>query len=101
ATRDALGAVVDIEPMTDRVIEITLTAPRPNLLELLAQPEWALIREGVGSGPFRLRAIDGKEEVAPDSLRLTRRLRDVDGERGERQDVTLQVLPARPAIPAF
>jgi peptide/nickel transport system substrate-binding protein len=101
ATRDALGAVVDIEPMTDRVIEITLTAPRPNLLELLAQPEWALIREGVGSGPFKLRATEGKEEVAPDSLRLTRRLRDVDGERGERQDVTLQVLPARPAIAAF
>jgi peptide/nickel transport system substrate-binding protein len=32
ATRDALGAVVDIEPMTDRVIEITLTAPPPTLL---------------------------------------------------------------------
>ena len=56
ATREALGAVEDVVAMTDRVIEIRLSAPRPHLLELLAQPDFALIREGVGSGPFRPRA---------------------------------------------
>ena len=40
--------------MTDRVIEIRLMAPRPNLLQLLAQPEFALVRDGQGSGPFQL-----------------------------------------------
>ena len=56
ATREALGAVEEVVAMTDRVIEIRLAAPRPNLLQLLAQPEFALVREGVGSGPFRIRA---------------------------------------------
>ena len=41
--------------MTDRVIEIRLRAPRPNLLQLLAQPEFGLVRAGVGTGPFRRR----------------------------------------------
>jgi peptide/nickel transport system substrate-binding protein len=101
-TRDALGAVLDIEAMTDRVIEITLAAPRPNLLELLAQPEWALIREGVGSGPFRVRTSDAKDDVpAPGTVRLRRQLAAVDGERGEREDVMLRVQAARPAIAAF
>ena len=102
ATRDALGAVLDVEAMTDRVIEITLAAPRPNLLELLAQPDLALIREGVGSGPFQLRTPksgDGEHEAG--TLHMRRRLPDVDGEKGERQDVALTVMPARRAIDAF
>src|SRR5439155_17383428 len=50
--RDPLGAIEDIVPMTDRVIEIHLTAPRPNLLALLAQPELAVLKGGEGAGPF-------------------------------------------------
>jgi oligopeptide transport system substrate-binding protein len=50
---DALGAVDEVVAMTDRVIEIRLTAPRPHLLQLLAQPEFALVRDGAGTGPFR------------------------------------------------
>jgi peptide/nickel transport system substrate-binding protein len=102
ATRDALGAVEDVVAMTDRVIEIRLAAPRPNLLELLAQPDLALIREGVGSGPFRLRA-----EEAPDaasdaaSVRLTRRQSGIDGEVGEREEENLSALAAAPSITAF
>ncbi len=52
--KDALGAVGEIVAMTDRVIEIRLDAPRPNLLQLLAQPEFGLVRGGAGTGPFRL-----------------------------------------------
>ena len=100
-TRDALGAVLDIEAMTDRVIEITLAAPRPNLLEILAQPEWALIREDVGSGPFQLRSPSAKDAGIAGALHLRRRLPDVDGERGEREDVTLAAYPAPRAIAAF
>jgi peptide/nickel transport system substrate-binding protein len=51
--KDTLGAVREIVAMTDRVIEIRLNAPRPNLLQLLAQPEFGLVRASVGTGPFQ------------------------------------------------
>jgi len=51
--KDTFGAVAEVVAMTDRVIEIRLSAPRPNLLQLLAQPEMALTREGLGTGPFQ------------------------------------------------
>ncbi len=105
-TRDALGAVEDVVAMTDRVIEIRLTAPRPHLLELLAQPDVALMREGVGSGPFLPRTLDAtatRTSTGPGTppLRLSRVVAGVDGEAGERDDVTLQVMAALPALTAF
>jgi peptide/nickel transport system substrate-binding protein len=51
--KDTLGAVDEIVAMTDRVIEIRLSAARPNLLQLLAQPEFGLVRASVGTGPFQ------------------------------------------------
>ena len=48
-----LGAVREIARMTDDVLEITLRGPRSNFLQLLAQPEMAVIRNGEGSGPYR------------------------------------------------
>src|SRR4051794_28397743 len=65
--KDALGAVDDVVAMTDRVIEIRLLAPRPNLLALLAQPEFAILRGSEGTGPFRAAPDRGGGE-----LRLTR-----------------------------
>lgn len=59
--KDTLGAVSKIVAMTDRVIEIRLSAPRPNLLQLLAQPELGLVRSSVGTGPFH---IATPEEIA-------------------------------------
>lgn len=59
--KDSLGAIGKIVAMTDRVIEIQLTAPRPNLLLLLAQPEFGLVRASVGTGPFH---IATPEEIA-------------------------------------
>ena len=59
--KDTLGAVDDIVAMTDRVIEIRLKAPRPNLLQLLAQPEFGALHDGRGSGPMtRDPSIPGK-----------------------------------------
>jgi peptide/nickel transport system substrate-binding protein len=69
-----LGAVTEIEPMTDDVLEISLKAPRPNFLQLLAQPELAILRANQGSGPYRvtqqgdgsvLLALPADEEEAP------------------------------------
>ncbi|HEX8643828.1 MAG TPA: ABC transporter substrate-binding protein [Allosphingosinicella sp.] len=48
-----LGLIASIEPMTEEVLEFTLKAPRPHFLELLAQPEMAVLLEGRGTGPRR------------------------------------------------
>jgi peptide/nickel transport system substrate-binding protein len=56
--KDTLGAVGEIVAMTDRVIEIRLRAPRPNLLQLLAQPEFGFVRASVGTGPFHVPTIE-------------------------------------------
>jgi oligopeptide transport system substrate-binding protein len=47
-----LGAIDEIVAMTDDVLEISLKSSRPNFLQLLAQPELALMRNGLGSGPY-------------------------------------------------
>jgi peptide/nickel transport system substrate-binding protein len=60
-----LGAIAEVEPMTDDVLEISLKAPRPNFLQLLAQPELAILRNNQGSGPFRAtRQDDGSVLLA-------------------------------------
>ncbi|HEY0164217.1 MAG TPA: ABC transporter substrate-binding protein, partial [Sphingomicrobium sp.] len=83
--KDTLGAVDEIVAMTDRVLEVRLTAPRPNLLQLLAQPEFALVREGQGSGPFRIadRRVEGGE------LQLERGVTVPDGEEDRREELRL------------
>ncbi len=93
--RDAGGAIDEVVAMTDRVIEIRLKAPRPNLLTLLAQPEFALIHEGTGSGPFTVESHD------EDAMRLVHRAPGFDGEPGSSEEVRLSVLPAAKAIAAF
>ena len=95
--KDALGAVDDIVAMTDRVIEIRLKAPRPNLLALLAQPEFAIIRSGYGSGPF---TIDERNSRA-DELRLVWDKASPDEETSRRDEVLLSGLPAQRAVQAF
>lgn len=42
-----------IKAMTDSVIEIRLSVPQPNILELLAQPSMAIVYKGMGWGPMR------------------------------------------------
>lgn len=70
---DEFESIEEIVAMTGRIIEIRLSAPRPNLLEILAQPEMGLIHNGFGSGPMqaqkqlqhmRLRQISFGEEGA-------------------------------------
>jgi len=50
---DEMDSILEIVAMTGRIIEIRLSAPRPNLLEILAQPEMGLINDGFGSGPMQ------------------------------------------------
>jgi oligopeptide transport system substrate-binding protein len=94
--KDALGAVDDVVAMTDRVIEIRLIAPRPNLLPLLAQPEFAVTRSGAGSGPFTYSPGAGGPP-----LHLTRAIATSDEEATTRQEVTLEGEKAEVAVTGF
>ncbi len=55
ALRLDLAPIDDVRVMADRVIEIDLDAPMPDLLTLLAQPELGLTHEKRGAGPMGLR----------------------------------------------
>ena len=71
--------------MTDRVIEIQLLAPRPNLLSLLAQPEFAILRGNAGTGPFTVVARGGPGG----ELHLSRQITAGDDEAAQHEDVLL------------
>jgi ABC-type transport system substrate-binding protein len=61
-----LATVRDIRAMTGRVIEVRLSAPMPDFLRLLAQPEMGLVRNGSGAGPMAMSRQD-----APVGARLS------------------------------
>jgi peptide/nickel transport system substrate-binding protein len=93
--KDRFGAVEDVVAMTDRVIEIDLSAPRPDLLSLLAQPEMAILRNGEGTGPFSAAAESDGE------VRLSRTIVSPDDESTTREQLLLGGASAADAIKAF
>jgi peptide/nickel transport system substrate-binding protein len=92
--RDTVGAIREVVAMTDRVIAIELTASRPHLLQLLAQPEFGLVRGGAGTGPFTA-TKEGK------SLVLTRTLPGFDGDEAQQERVRLTAARAADAVRLF
>lgn len=84
------GPVTEILAMTDKVVEIRLSEPQGNLLQLLAQPEMAVLRKGRGTGPYRiyrplprstvLRPVTPYGMDEPDEDALQRQERRVRGE---------------------
>ena len=96
--KDPLGAVEDVVAMTDRVIEIRLLAPRPNLLALLAQPEFAILRDGrLGTGPFQPTEAAGPHG----ELHLSREVAAPDDDTSRREDVLLSAAGPAGAVRAF
>ena len=68
-----LAVIEDIRVMAGRVVEIRLSQPMPDLLQLLAQPELGLLRRDRGAGPMQLvRRGDVAEltPIAPERLGL-------------------------------
>jgi len=93
--KDAFGGVEDVVAMTDRVIEISLTAPRPNMLSLLAQPQMAILRNSEGTGPYAA-------TPAPDGeIKLTREIVSPDDETTTREELLLGGAFAKDAIRSF
>jgi len=95
--KDSVGAIDDIVAMTDRVIEIRLLAPRPNLLSLLAQPEFAILRGNEGTGPFTAVPTGGPGGEA----HLSREITAGDDEETKHEDVLLAGGTADDAINGF
>lgn len=95
--KDSLGAVEDIVAMTDRVIEIRLVAPRPNLLPLLARPEFAIMRNGQGTGPFSAVRTGGPGG----EIRLSSEVVSAEDEVSRREEVLLSSASAEQAVRSF
>lgn len=70
-----LTAIDEIVEMTPQVIEVRLKRPRPDLLNLFAQPELGVVRlrGASGTGPYRLSGREGRFlrlTPVPDALQL-------------------------------
>ena len=92
--KDALGAVAEVVPMTERVLEIRLNEPRPELLQLLAQPELALVYREQGAGPFSL-------ERDRNVMQLSREVATPDEEETRTEELRLRSAPAKDAVTRF
>ena len=94
-----LRKVEDIRAMTARVIEIRLTGPMPEFLQLLAQPELAIIRDGESIGPMRMER-EGEtallEPTPPERIGLPERERSDTA-----RSIRLRALPGVEANEAF
>jgi oligopeptide transport system substrate-binding protein len=95
--KDSAGAVEDVVAMTDRVIEIQLLAPRPTLLAVLAQPEFAILKGSEGTGPFSAAPTGGHGG----ELRLTRERVSGEDETPQREQLLLAGDEPSAAIASF
>jgi oligopeptide transport system substrate-binding protein len=98
ALKPVLGAIAAIVPMTEQVLEIRLSGQRPNFLELLAQPEMAIMLGGRATGPYRIAA------QGADGVRLAATRGDADEEEEaspERPDLLLRGDRAAIAVARF
>ncbi len=95
--KPVLAAMRSAVAMTDQVLEIGLSGPRPNLLQLLAQPEAAILLNGQGTGPFQATAIpDGSVR-----LRIAGTEADEDEAAPDVPDIILRAEAAARAVAAF
>lgn len=95
-----LSGIAEIRAMTGRVVEIRLSHPMPELLDLLAQPELALLKGGKGTGPFRLRRVKDMAELNP-VLPGKREAAPVAGYRDGLRPVEVRAMAASAAVIRF
>jgi oligopeptide transport system substrate-binding protein len=96
------SSVTAIIPMTGQVVEIRLKSPEPNFLQLLAQPEMAILRSGSGSGPYAIHSRrDGviRLRLRPDPEAIE----EIGEERAidENADIRVRAEPTDMAIARF
>ena len=86
--KPVLGAIEDVVAMTDEVLEISLRGPRPNILQLLAHPELAIIQSNQGTGPYRL--VEAEAPALGLALPPTEEEEEEAGPAGEGPDILLR-----------
>lgn len=92
--------VSEVRAMTGRVIEIRLSSPMPEFLQLLAQPELGVLHRGTGAGPMVLERdgdAAGLALLPPEARGLPMRENWRDGTR----TLAVRALPAARAVAAF
>lgn len=94
---DAFGEIDAVVAMTDRVIEIRLSQPRPHLLQLLAQPAMGLVNNGQGTGPLSIDRRASTDGV----IRLTREIAVPDEEPSVTERLNLSGAKPKDAIAGF
>lgn len=99
AMRGEFRMVRDIRAMTSRVIEIRLYQPQPHLLDLLAQPDVGIFRDGRGWGPWRAQWQGGTARLFAPPLAGTNA--DAGDEVAEEPQVLLWGSAAAPAVARF
>ena len=98
--RPLLSGVEQVIAMTGQVIEIRLRTPQPELLQLLAQPDMAIIREKAsqGTGPYRVHSVrTGVSRLRP----IPDATLEEPENRGERDDIRARGEPAALAVARF
>lgn len=95
-----LSGIDEIRVMAGRVIEIRLSRPNPNFLQLLAQPELGLRHKGQGAGPMRLTREDRIARLDPLPPEA-RGLPKVEGWGDGHRPVHFRALPAAAAVKLF
>jgi peptide/nickel transport system substrate-binding protein/oligopeptide transport system substrate-binding protein len=95
-----LEPIADLRVMASRVIELRLSRPQPDLLQLLAQPELGLYYRGRGGGPMRLRR-DGDEAMLRVIPPSERGLPQAEDWQDMVRDVRFRSMPVVKAIAAF
>jgi ABC-type transport system substrate-binding protein len=90
----------EVRAMAGRVIEIRLSHPAPDLLQLLAQPELGLFHKGRGSGPMMLKRegpLALLVPIPPERLGLPR----PENWANEAHSIRLHAVPADAAAKRF
>ncbi len=95
-----LAGISEVRAMAGRVVEIRLDYPLPDLLDLLAQPELALLPRGRANGPFQL-TRDGALALLRPTAADQRHAPDQADEQSSVRLVRLRALGASDAIARF
>jgi ABC-type transport system substrate-binding protein len=97
-----LGKIRDVRAMTGRVVEVRLTAPMPDFLRLLAQPELGFVMNGSGAGPMAMSRADETTLARLSALPPeTRGLPAREDWEDVARPVSVRALSARAAVAAF
>lgn len=97
---DDLSVISEVRAMAGRVVELQLQYRHPDVLQLLAQPEMGLVRNGVGSGPMKLERtgdVAVLTPIRPGERGLPREL----GWNERARRLRLMAVPAKTAVDEF